>query len=216
MQIRPAAILSIMLVMTLAGVGIVIHDDHSAVRSAVAPWNAMDPNKLFSNEVVTGFENGPQAVIVVSQKTADGQSISAGPQTLYLRAANGARSAAWFPQTTSSSQVWAYAAFDDTPLADALAATMEYGSQSVSYSISDEKENSWTIRYEQEGRTVHGTFPTDAIVNYRAFNLLFINGDQIVFADTISEEVRIGSPLTFTYEAPFDLPAFDRIEARLL
>lgn len=48
-------------------------------------------------------------------------------------------------------------------------------------------------------------------------NLLFYQGDTVVFADVIDEEqIKIASPVTFTYEPPFALPDFDRIEVRTL
>lgn len=217
MQMRPGIILAVTLIMTLSAMTIVLYDNHqmNQIQSDFPAFTEMDPNQLYSDEVVSGFENGSQAVIVICQTATEGETISAGPSTLYLKAANGSRSAAYFPQTTSSRQLWTYAAFDDTSLQQAIDCEMEYGSQPVSYTITDETQQFWDIKYETEGRTIRGSFPTDAIVSYRTFNLLFYQGEQVVFADTL-DQVKLGSPMTFVYEMPFELPPFDRIQARAL
>ena len=217
MQMRPGIILAITSAMTLSAMTIVLYDNRqmNQIQSQIPAFTEMDPNQLYIDEIVSGFENGSQAVIVIRQTTADNKTISAGPQTLYLKAAGTSRSAAYFPQTTSSRQLWTYAAFDDTSLQQAMDCEMEYGRQPVSYTVTDESQPFWDIKYETDGRTIRGSFPTEAVVSWRAFNLLFFQGEQLVFADSI-DDVKLGSPMTFVYETPFALPPFDRIEARAL
>ena len=61
--------------------------------------------------------------------------------------------------------------------------------------------------------------PTDAFVEQPLapqFNILFMQGKQVVFADVLNEEIEVGSQVRFEYRLPFVLPEFDRIIVRTM
>ncbi|WP_285937594.1 hypothetical protein [Faecalibaculum rodentium] len=180
-------------------------------------WQSADPNELFSPEIIGGFQNEDMTVITIRQKTTVPMQTNA--QTLYLRAGNAARSAAYFPATSSTDTVYSYAAFDGTSLEDALAAQMEYGTAEAGYLRTDEKAQEWEVDYTQEDIVISGRLPTDAFVEQPLapqFNILFMQGEQVVFADVLNEEIEVGSPVRFEYRLPFVLPEFDRIIVRTM
>lgn len=221
-QLRPAVFLIPLLLVALALAGLTWKDRQTQQELAelYTPsevWQSADPNELFSPEIIGGFQNEDMTVITIRQKTTVPMQTNA--QTLYLRAGNAARSAAYFPATSSTDTVYSYAAFDGTSLEDALAAQMEYGTAEVGYLRTDEKAQEWEVDYTQEDIVISGRLPTDAFVEQPLapqFNILFMQGEQVVFADVLNEEIEVGSPVRFEYRLPFVLPEFDRIIVRTM
>lgn len=221
-QLRPAVILIPLLLVALALAGLTWKDRQTQQELAelYTPsevWQSADPNELFSPEIIGGFQNEDMTVITIRQKTTVPMQTNA--QTLYLRAGNAARSAAYFPATSSTDTVYSYAAFDGTSLEDALAAQMEYGTAEAGYLRTDEKAQEWEVDYTQEDIVISGRLPTDAFVEQPLapqFNILFMQGEQVVFADVLNEEIEVGSPVRFEYRLPFVLPEFDRIIVRTM
>lgn len=72
----------------------------------------VDPNYLFYPEITYAWQDGNRAVVTICQKAES--ALSAPNQTLYLRAGNGQKSAAYFPYMSGTDAVWSYASFDDT------------------------------------------------------------------------------------------------------
>lgn len=223
MQIRPVFIFILTLVITAGACLLTLHDLKAQAQAdafnASLPknnWIEISPEYLFVPEITHVFQDGDRSIVVIRETTEN--PVHCGPVTLYLRTSgNAAKSAAYFPQLTGTSQVWSYAAFDNTSPEDAAKAQLEYGIMPLSYLVSENESQQWAVRYEQQDRTIKGWLPTDAMLenpSYRVMNILFLQGDTVVFADTLTDEVELGSPMTFTYEAPFNLPAFDRIEVR--
>lgn len=221
-QLRPAVFLIPLLLVALALAGLTWKDRQTQQELAelYTPsevWQSADPNELFSPKIIGGFQNEDMTVITIRQKTTVPMQTNA--QTLYLRAGNAARSAAYFPATSSTDTVYSYAAFDDTSLEDALAAQMEYGTAEAGYLRTDEKAQEWEVDYTQEDNVISGRLPTDAFVEQPLapqFNILFMQGEQVVFADVLNEEIEVGSPVRFEYRLPFVLPVFDRIIVRTM
>ncbi|MEY8468930.1 hypothetical protein [Faecalibaculum rodentium] len=221
-QLRPAVFLIPLLLVALALAGLTWKDRQTQQELAelYTPsevWQSADPNELFSPEIIGGFQNEDMTVITIRQKTTVPMQTNA--QTLYLRAGNAARSAAYFPATSSTDTVYSYAAFDGTSLEDALAAQMEYGTAEAGYLRTDEKAQEWEVDYTQEDIVISGRLPTDAFVEQPLapqFNILFMQGEQVVFADVLNEEIEVGSPVRFEYRLPFVLPEFDRIIVRTM
>lgn len=221
-QLRPAVFLIPLLLVALALAGLTWKDRQAQKELAelYTPsevWQSADPNELFSPEIIGGFQNEDMTVITIRQKTTVPMQTNA--QTLYLRAGNAARSAAYFPATSSTDTVYSYAAFDGTSLEDALAAQMEYGTAEAGYLRTDEKAQEWEVDYTQEDIVISGRLPTDAFVEQPLapqFNILFMQGEQVVFADVLNEEIEVGSPVRFEYRLPFVLPEFDRIIVRTM
>lgn len=221
-QLRPAVFLIPLLLVALALAGLTWKDRQTQQELAelYTPsevWQSADPNELFSPEIIGGFQNEDMTVITIRQKTTVPMQTNA--QTLYLRAGNAARSAAYFPATSSTDTVYSYAAFDGTSLEDALAAQMEYGTAEAGYLRTDEKAQEWEVDYTQEDSVISGRLPTDAFVEQPLapqFNILFMQGEQVVFADVLNEEIEVGSPVRFEYRLPFVLPEFDRIIVRTM
>ena len=221
-QLRPAVILIPLFLAALALAGLTWKDRQTQKELAemYTPsrvWQSSDPNELFTPEIIGGFQDGDMAVITIRQKTP--VAMQTGAQTLYLRAGNGARSAAYFPETDGTDTVYSYAAFDDTPLEDALVAQMEYGTAEVGYLRTDEKAHEWEVDFTREDNVISGRLPTDAFVEQPLapeFNILFMQGEQVVFADVLNEEIEVGSPVRFEYRLPFVLPEFDRIIVRTM
>ena len=221
-QLRPAVILIPLLLVALALAGLTWKDRQTQQELAelYTPsevWKSADPNELFSPEIIGGFQNEDMTVITIRQKTT--VPMQTGAQTLYLRAGNTARSAAYFPATSSTDTVYSYAAFDGTSLEDALAAQMEYGTAEVGYLRTDEKAQEWEVDFIQDNDVISGRLPTDAFVEQPLapqFNILFMQGKQVVFADVLNEEIEVGSPVRFEYRLPFVLPEFDRIIVRTM
>lgn len=221
-QLRPAVFLIPLLLVALALAGLTWKDRQTQQELAelYTPsevWESADPNELFSPEIIGGFQNEDMTVITIRQKTTVPMQTNA--QTLYLRAGNAARSAAYFPATSSTDTVYSYAAFDGTSLEDALAAQMEYGTAEAGYLRTDEKAQEWEVDYTQEDIVISGRLPTDAFVEQPLapqFNILFMQGEQVVFADVLNEEIEVGSPVRFEYRLPFVLPEFDRIIVRTM
>ncbi|WP_289763733.1 hypothetical protein [Faecalibaculum rodentium] len=221
-QLRPAVFLIPLLLVALALAGLTWKDRQTQQELAelYTPsevWQSADPNELFSPEIIGGFQNEDMTVITIRQKTTVPMQTNA--QTLYLRAGNAARSAAYFPATSSTDTVYSYAAFDGTSLEDALAAQMEYGTAEAGYLRTDEKAQEWEVDYTQEDIVISGRLPTDAFVDQPLapqFNILFMQGEQVVFADVLNEEIEVGSPVRFEYRLPFVLPEFDRIIVRTM
>lgn len=61
--------------------------------------------------------------------------------------------------------------------------------------------------------------PTNAFLDQPVapeLNILFLQGEQIVFADVLNEEIEVGSPVRFEYKPPFTLPDYDRILVRTM
>lgn len=221
-QLRPAVFLIPLLLVALALAGLTWKDRQTQQELAelYTPsevWQSADPNELFSPEIIGGFQNEDMTVITIRQKTTVPMQTNA--QTLYLRAGNAARSAAYFPATSSTDTVYSYAAFDGTSLEDALAAQMEYGTAEAGYLRTDEKAQEWEVDYTQEDIVISGRLPTDAFVEQPLaphFNILFMQGEQVVFADVLNEEIEVSSPVRFEYRLPFVLPEFDRIIVRTM
>lgn len=221
-QLRPAVFLIPLLLVALALAGLTWKDRQTQQELAelYTPsevWQSADPNELFSPEIIGGFQNEDMTVITIRQKTTVPMQTNA--QTLYLRAGNAARSAAYFLATSSTDTVYSYAAFDGTSLEDALAAQMEYGTAEAGYLRTDEKAQEWEVDYTQEDIVISGRLPTDAFVEQPLapqFNILFMQGEQVVFADVLNEEIEVGSPVRFEYRLPFVLPEFDRIIVRTM
>lgn len=221
-QLRPAVFLIPLLLVALALAGLTWKDRQAQQELAelYTPsevWQSADPNELFSPEIIGGFQNEDMTVITIRQKTTVPMQTNA--QTLYLRAGNAARSAAYFPATSSTDTVYSYAAFDGTSLEDALAAQMEYGTAEAGYLRTDEKAQEWEVDYTQQDNVINGRLPTDAFVEQPLapqFNILFMQGEQVVFADVLNEEIEVGSPVRFEYRLPFVLPVFDRIIVRTM
>lgn len=221
-QLRPAVFLIPLLLVALALAGLTWKDRQTQQELAelYTPsevWQSADPNELFSPEIIGGFQNEDMTVITIRQKTTVPMQTNA--QTLYLRAGNAARSAAYFPATSSTDTVYSYAAFDGTSLEDALAAQMEYGTAEAGYLRTDEKAQEWEVDYTQQDNVISGRLPTDAFVEQPLapqFNILFMQGEQVVFADVLNEEIEVGSPVRFEYRLPFVLPVFDRIIVRTM
>ncbi len=223
MQIRPVFSFILTLVMTAGTCLLTLHDlkaqaDAAAYNASLPQndWIESNPEHLFVPEITHVFQDGDRSIVVIRQTTE--KPVHCGPVTLYLRTSgNAAKSAAYFPQLTGTSEVWSYAAFDNTSPEDAAKAQLEYGIIPISYLVSENESQQWAVRYEQQDRTIKGWLPTDAMLenpSYRVMNILFLQGDTVVFADTLTDEVELGSPMTFTYEAPFNLPDFDRIEVQ--
>ena len=219
-QLRPAIIIIPLLLATLALAGLTWKDRQAQKELAelYTPsevWQSADPNELFSPEIISGFQNEDMTVITIRQKTT--VPMQTGAQTLYLRAGNAARSAAYFPATNSTDTVYSYAAFDGTSLEDALAAQMEYGTAEAGYLKTDDRVHEWEVDFTQDNDVISGRLPTDAFVEQPLapqFNILFMQGKQVVFADVLNEEIEVGSPVRFEYRLPFMLPEFDRIIVR--
>lgn len=96
---------------------------------------------------------------------------------------------------------------------------MEYGTAEAGYLRTDEKAQEWEVDYTQEDIVISGRLPTDAFVEQPLapqFNILFMQGEQVVFADVLNEEIEVGSPVRFEYRLPFVLPEFDRIIVRTM
>ncbi|WP_276815065.1 hypothetical protein [Faecalibaculum rodentium] len=223
MQIRPVFIFILTLVITAGACLLTLHDLKAQAQAdafnASLPknnWIEISPEYLFVPEITHVFQDGDRSIVVIRETTEN--PVHCGPVTLYLRTSgNAAKSAAYFPQLTGTSEVWSYAAFDNTSPEDAAKAQMEYGIMPISYLVSEDESQEWAVYFEQQDRIIKGWLPTDAMLenpSYRVMNILFFEGDTVVFADTLTDEVELGSPMTFTYEVPFNLPAFDRIEVR--
>ncbi|WP_289425228.1 hypothetical protein, partial [Faecalibaculum rodentium] len=166
-QLRPAVFLIPLLLVALALAGLTWKDRQTQQELAelYTPsevWQSADPNELFSPEIIGGFQNEDMTVITIRQKTTVPMQTNA--QTLYLRAGNAARSAAYFPATSSTDTVYSYAAFDGTSLEDALAAQMEYGTAEAGYLRTDEKAQEWEVDFIQDNDVISGRLPTDAFV----------------------------------------------------
>lgn len=227
MQIRPVLFFVPVLCLS-AGAGYLTSHDLQVQQALIAQqiqsqsqWDSyieVDPNYLFYPEITYAYQDGNRAVVTICQKAES--ALSAPDQTLYLRAGNGQKSAAYFPYMSGTDAVWSYASFDDTSLEDARKAQLEYGTMRISYQSVENDAQIWDAQWEQEGDVIKGRLPTNAILpdaQQPVLNLLFYQGDTVVFADVIDQEqIKVASPVTFTWEPPFALPDFDRIEVRTL